>query len=422
MAGPDSGVLRTTLLPGGLRVITDEVPGLRSVALGIWIGVGSRDERAHQAGAAHYLEHLLFKGTPTRSAWDISAQMEAVGGEMNAFTTKEYTCFHARVLAEHLGLAVDITSDVVLRGTLRSADVESERGVILEEIAMHDDDASDLVHDLAAEQVFGGAGLGRPILGTVDSIRSLTRGAIASFHRRHYRPENMVVAAAGGVSHRAVVARVRKAFAGLLDGAQEPYAPRSGATLAIGGAGSRLSRRRPTEQTHLVLTLPGLTRTDERRYALSILNAVLGGGMSSRLFQSVREERGLAYSVYSYVTHFSDAGTLNVYAGCQPERAADVVDLCRAELAALCGGGLTASDVARGKGQVKGSLILGQEDAGARMSRAAKSELLGAGPARMDDLIGRVDSVTVAQVRELAAELLAAEPALALVGPDRRRA
>lgn len=417
MSAPDDGGLRTSLLPGGLRVITDEVPSMRSVALGIWIGVGSRDESPSQAGAAHYLEHLLFKGTPTRTAWDISAQIEAVGGELNAFTTKEYTCFYARVLAGDLGLAVDITSDVVLRGTLRTPDVESERGVILEELAMHEDDASDLVHDLAAEQVFGATGLGRPILGSTDSIRVLSRRAIAAFHRRHYRPANIVVAAAGGVRHATVVRHVRRAFAAASDRECSPVPPRGGPTMQLAFGGLRAVRHHPAEQMHVVLTVPGLPRHDERRYALAVLNAELGGGMSSRLFQTVREERGLAYSVYSYVSHFSDTGTVSIYAGCHPRRTEEVVDLCSEQVELLSAGGITADQVARGKGQVKGSLILGQEDAAARMTRAAKSELLLSDPAGMDEIIRRVDSVTVAQVQDVASALLSSDPAVAMVGP-----
>jgi len=417
VSGPDGSRVRRSLLPGGLRVVTDEVPGMRSVAFGVWIGVGSRDERPTQAGAAHFLEHLLFKGTPTRSAWDISAQIESVGGEVNAFTSKEYTCFYARVLATDLALAVDITSDVVLRGSLRSADVEGERGVILEELAMHEDDASDLVHDLAAEQVYGDSGLGRPILGTTRTIEVLSRAAIAGFHRKHYVPSNIVVAAAGGVRHSAVLRRVRRAFGDVLVEPGDPRPPRAGSTISVRTDVPPIARHRPAEQTHLVLTMPGLPRHDPRRYALGVLNAALGGGMSSRLFQVVREERGLAYSVYSYLSHFSDSGTLSIYAGCQPARAAEVVDLCREQMRTVCAGAVTSEEVARAKGQVKGSLILGQEDASARMSRAAKSELLLGDPVGLDEIIRRVDSVTVSQVRDIAELLLGNPPAVATIGP-----
>ncbi|MGH8971417.1 MAG: M16 family metallopeptidase, partial [Actinomycetes bacterium] len=303
------GLVRRTVLPGGLRVVTEAMPTVRSVTVGIWVGVGSRDEAPSLAGASHYLEHLLFKGTRRRDALEISSAIDAVGGEMNAFTSKEYTCFYARVLDTDLPLAVDVVCDLVSSSVIRSADVDSERGVILEEIAMHEDDPTDMVHDQFAQALFGSGPLGRPILGTVGSIETIGRNAIAGYYHRRYRPQDMVVAVAGNVDHAAVVRLVRKAclLAGLLEGDAVPALPRVGDRRSAGPGGVRVVRR-TTEQANVVLGTPGVSRTDERRFALGVLNAALGGGMSSRLFQEVREKRGLAYAVYSYHAQYADTG------------------------------------------------------------------------------------------------------------------
>jgi predicted Zn-dependent peptidase len=412
------GVIRRTVLPGGLRVITEAIPTVRSVAFGIWVGVGSRDETPSQAGATHYLEHLLFKGTKRRSALDISSAVESVGGDINAFTAKEFTCYYARVLDADLPLAVDVVADMVSSSRIATADVDAERDVVLEEISMRDDDPSDAVHDLVAARLWGSTPLGRPILGTVESISSLSRDVINRYYKRRYRPENIVVAAAGNLDHSRVVRLVASAFeaAGFLDEAAKPAPPR------VGGRGPRARGgvallERPTEQANLVLALPGLSRTDERRFALGVLNAALGGGMSSRLFQEIREKRGLAYSVYSYASQFADAGLMGVYVGCQPKKVDHVLDLCRESLADVAAHGITAEELARGKGQLRGGLVLGLEDTGSRMGRLAKSELVYEELLGVDELLTIIDGVTLDDVREVAAAVLAAAPALAVVGP-----
>jgi predicted Zn-dependent peptidase len=412
------GLVRRTVLPGGLRVITESIPTVRSVAFGIWVGVGSRDETPSQAGATHYLEHLLFKGTKRRAALDISAAIESVGGDINAFTAKEFTCYYARVLDADLPLAVDVVADMVASSRIATADVESERDVVLEEIAMRDDDPSDAVHDLAASRMWGSAPLGRPILGTAESITSLSRAAIHRYYKRKYRPENVVVAAAGNLDHSRVVRLVRSAFdaAGFLDSEADPAAPR------VGGRGPKAYRgvsvlERPTEQANLVLAMPGLSRTDERRFALGVLNAALGGGMSSRLFQEIREKRGLAYSVYSYASQFADAGMMGVYVGCQPKKVDQVLGLAREALADVAEHGITADELARGKGQLRGGLVLGLEDTGSRMGRLAKAELVYHELPSVDELLNTIDAVTLDDVREVAAAVLAGSPALAVVGP-----
>jgi predicted Zn-dependent peptidase len=414
----DGARVRRTVLPGGLRVVTENLPGVRSAAFGIWVGVGSRDETPAQAGAAHYLEHLLFKGTQRRSALEISAEIDAVGGEMNAFTSKEYTCFYARVLDADLPLAVDVVSDIVTSALLRSRDVDSERDVILEEIAMRDDDPGDLVHEEFADAMYGKTPLGRPILGTVETIESITPRAIRAFYKRQYRPENVVVAAAGNVDHATVVRLVRKAFgtAGWLEGDATPTLPRTG-EFRTQGAGDVRVLTKTTEQANVVLGVPGLARDDHRRFALSVLNSALGGGMSSRLFQEIREKRGLAYSVFSFASHYADTGMFGVYAGCMPKKVDEVLEVCRDELVKVAAGGLTDEELERGKGQMRGGLVLGLEDTGSRMSRIGKAELLTGDLLSTAEVLTAIDEVTVDDVREVAGSLLEVTPTLAVIGP-----
>ncbi|MFI5888757.1 M16 family metallopeptidase [Actinoplanes sp. NPDC051513] len=412
------GVRRTTL-PSGLRIITEAIPGSRSASLGVWVGIGSRDETPAMSGASHFLEHLLFKGTHKRTALQISAEIEAVGGETNAFTTKEYTCYYARVLDIDLPLAVDVLCDAVSDSVLEPADVEIERGVILEEIAMHEDEPSDEVHDVFTEAIFGDHPLGRLISGTEESITPMTRTQINGFYRRRYTAPHIVIAAAGSLEHATVVRLVRKALAGTaLDSPDAgPAGPRAGSKRVRHQKPHTVVRNRDTEQAHVVLGGVGIGRHDERRFALGVLNNVLGGGMSSRLFQEIREKRGLAYSVYSYASQYADAGLFGVYAGCAPGKVEEVLDLTRTELARVASKGLTAEEIARGKGMVKGSYVLGLEDSGSRMSRLAKSELLHGDLMSVDELLGRVDAVTADDIDAIAAELLAQPMSLAVVGP-----
>ncbi|MFG1604291.1 M16 family metallopeptidase [Actinoplanes sp. NPDC049265] len=412
--------VRRTVLPSGLRIVTESIPTTRSASVGVWVNVGSRDETATMSGASHFLEHLLFKGTEKRTALDISADIEAVGGETNAFTTKEYTCFYARVLDADLPLAVDVLCDAVAASVLAPADVEVERGVILEEIAMHEDEPGDEVHDIFTESVFGAESpLGRLISGTEATISPMTRTQINSFYRKRYLPPRIVIAAAGHLDHATVVRLVRKALAGTaLDTPAAPPESRRASGRKVRTLPVRtIVRPRDTEQAHLVLGGPGISRLDQRRFALGVLNNVLGGGMSSRLFQEIREKRGLAYSVYSYDTQYADAGVFGVYAGCAPGKVDEVLDLTRAELASVAAKGVTAEEVARGKGMVKGAYVLGLEDTGSRMSRIAKSELLYDDLMPVDELLARVDAVTLDDVNQVASELLGAPMSLAVVGP-----
>jgi predicted Zn-dependent peptidase len=418
-ADGDAAVVRT-VLPGGLRVVTEHLPAVRSAAFGIWAGVGSCDEDHAHAGATHYLEHLMFKGTSRRTALEISAALDAVGGELNAFTGKEYTCYYARVLDADLPLAIDVLSDMVTSSLIEPKDVDAERGVILEEIAMNDDDPSDTVHEAFAAQLFGDTPLGRPILGTVESINSITREQIADHYQARYTPPSLVVAAAGSIQHEAIVAGVRESFAAAAATAAAPDPPRLGglgeAVPGGAGRGVRLVSR-SIEQANLVLGCEGLSRNDDRRFALGVLNAALGGGMSSRLFQEVREKRGLAYSVYSFASQHAETGTWGVYVGCLPAKADEVLAICQEEIAKVVSGGLTGAELERGKGQLRGSIVLSLEDPSSRMSRLGKAELVYPRLEPVEEILASIEAVTHDDVRRVAAEILDQAKVLAVVGP-----
>ena len=322
------------------------------------------------------------------------------------------------MLDEDLPLAVDVLGDMVTNSLITGDDVEAERDVILDEIAMHDDDPDDVVHNLFAHQAFGDSPLGRPIAGTHDSITTMTREQVLRFYRRHYRPDNLVVSVAGNLDHAKVVRDVRRAFGrqGFLDGDSRPVEPRNSAKARAVTPGESHTTR-PFEQVNVVLGMKGLTRSDDRRYALGILNTALGGGTSSRLFQEVRERRGLAYSVYSFASHHADAGLVGVSVGCLPGKLDDVLATVRTELAKVAAEGITADELARGKGQLRGGLVLGLEDSGSRMSRLGKAELVYDEFLSIDDVIGRIDAVTLDEVREVAREVFGRPEILAVVGP-----
>lgn len=418
-AGIDTGV-RRTVLPGGLRVVTEHLPGVRSASIGVWVGVGSRDEGPTVAGAAHFLEHLLFKATPTRSALDIAETVDAVGGELNAFTAKEQTCYYAHVLDEDLPLAVDLVSDVVLNGLCRPADVDVERQVVLEEIAMRDDDPEDLVGDSFLTALFGDHPIGRPIIGSVESIEGMRAGQLRSFHQRRYTPDRMVVAVAGNVEHDHTVELVHRSFADRLDPAAEP-APRREGRFRPRTLPQLTWSHRDSEQAHLVFGVRAFGRHEgDRRWPLSVLNTVVGGGLSSRLFQRVREERGLAYSVYSSVDTFADTGAFSVYIGCQPENLGEVAALARGVLEEVAADGITDAECARAKGSLRGGLVLGLEDSASRMNRIGRSELSYGNHRSVSETLARIDAVSTDEVTATARALLTRPFAASVAGPYRR--
>ena len=420
-AEQDGGALvRRSVLPGGVRVLTERMPGVRSATVGAWVGVGSRDERDGHHGSTHFLEHLLFKGTGRRTAMDIAAAFDAVGGEANAATGKEHTCYYARVLDTDVPMAVDVILDMVTSALLDGAELEIERGVILEELAMNDDDPSDVAHEQFAAAVLGDHPLGRPIGGTPATIRAVPRDAVHKHYTEHYVPSTLVVTAAGGIDHDALCDQVLDALrAGgwPLDPGASP-APRRATDPAVPATpGAELTVHRATEQANVILGGPALSSSDDRRFALSVLTTVLGGGMSSRLFQEVREKRGLAYSVYAFATGHADTGLLGLYAGCAPSKVDEVVTLLAGEWERFAADGITAAELERAVGQMSGGLVLGLEDTGSRMTRLGKAELVHGELLSQAESLARVRAVTAQDVRDLAAELAGLPRSVVRVGP-----
>ncbi len=407
-----------TVLPSGLRIVTEEVSSVRSAAIGIWVNVGSRDESPAVAGASHFLEHLLFKGTTRRTALEISSSIESVGGEMNAFTSKEYTCFYARVIDTDLPMAIDVISDLITSSVITALDVDAERKVVLEEIAMRDDDPSDLVHDLYAETYYGDTQLGRPILGTIESMNSMSRKSVFNFYKKRYLPQDLVVAVAGNIKHKKVVEMVETALSvnGFLDVTGAPVIrPNTPVKKTIQKSVGLISRT--TEQAHMFYGMEGVARHDDRRFAMGILASALGGGMSSRLFQEIREKRGLAYSVYAYAQQFAGSGQIGFYAGCRPDKALDVLGIIREVLSDVADNGMSHEEIERAKGSVRGSLVLSQEDSGSRMSRIGKNEIVYGHVMSFDGVLEAISKVNESDIREIASAFLTKTPTLALVGP-----
>ncbi len=415
-----ASTVRRTTLPGGLRIVTEYIPSVRSASVGVWVGVGSRDEGPRVAGAAHFLEHLLFKSTPTRSAVDIAQAVDAVGGELNAFTAREHTCYYAHVLDTDVDLAVDLVADVVLRGSCEAHDVELERAVVLEEIAMRDDDPEDTLGDVFLSALFGAHPVGRPVIGSAESVTGMTRSQLHSFHVRRYTPDRMVVAVAGNVDHDEVVALVREHFGRHLVRDRVAVPPRKGTGRVTSEPALEVVNR-DAEQTHMSLGVRVPGRHWKQRWALSVLNTALGGGLSSRLFQEVRETRGLAYSVYSTVDTFSDSGALSVYAACLPERFAEVARVTTDVLAAVARDGITESECRIAKGSLRGGLVLGLEDSGSRMNRLGRSELNFGEHRSIDETLALIDEVTLEQVNSVARRLLNRPFGAAVLGPYRTK-
>ena len=399
-----------TLLPSGIRVVTEHVPGQRAASIGAWIGCGSRHEPDDLAGATHFLEHLVFKGTPTRTALRIAQDFDAVGGDLNAFTTREMTCFHARVAPADTGLAIDTIADMIQHATLTPADVEAERGVVLEEIASHEDVPDEVVYDVFYRALWPDHPLGRPVEGVADTVGAMTPDQIARFLTEYYTPDRTVVSAAGDVNHDEIVELAAAAFADLAPFPSPPVGPPAAIVprLAV--------EERPIEQAHLVYGTRGITRTDERRWALWVLNTALGGGMSSRLFQRIREERGLAYTVASGHQGFADTGIFNIYAGCSSEHLMEVLTIARTTLDEVIADGITDEEFDRARGHVRGTLMLSFDDANAVMSHLGRSALVMDRIDTVEQMLAAVDAVTPADVGAVARDVLGGSWTLAVLG------
>ncbi|MBI2080176.1 MAG: insulinase family protein [candidate division NC10 bacterium] len=410
---PRSPLIRKAVLANGLTVLTERMPAVRSVALGVWIGVGSRDEEASQAGISHFLEHMLFKGTERRSAEAIAQEIEAVGGKLDAFTSREQTCYYAKVLAEHLPLAVDLLTDLLLRPRLDPEDVEKERGVILQEIRMVEDTPDDEVHDLFTQAIWGDHPLGRPVLGRPETLGGLTRDALRAYLAASYRPSRTILAAAGHLDHDRLVRLLEAHLEGW-----NGLAPAAASPLTPVARPATLAKEREVSQVHLCLGVEGLPYAHRDRYALSLVNTVLGGGMSSRLFQEVREKRGLVYSIYSYLASFRDAGLLVVYAGCGEEALEEVIGCIREECARLAGQPIGAEEFRRAKEQLKGSLLLGLEGTTSRMTRLAKMQMYFGRTFSVDTIIRGIEEVTPERFQRVAQACFAGERyTLTTIGP-----
>ncbi|NLN15725.1 MAG: insulinase family protein [Firmicutes bacterium] len=400
-----------TILPNGIRVVTETIPYVRTVSLGFWFRTGSRNETVENNGISHLIEHLMFKGTSTRSAREIAELIDAAGGQLNAFTGKERTCYYARILDEQLPMAAELLADMFLNSVFDPEEMEKEKNVVIEEIRMCEDSPDELVHDLFASAVLGDHPLGLSVLGTEANIRGMKREEVLEFITDYYVPGNLVVAAAGNVAHDQVVDQVTRYFSAL------PSRPLPNSLAPVDEPGKAAFRYKDIEQVHLCIGGLGVPRHDEDKFAVYVLDVILGGGMSSRLFQQLREERGLAYSTYSYHTCFQDAGVFGVYVGTGPENVPQVVRIIQDEFDRLMQEGVTPEELHRGKEQLKGSLMLGLESTAARMSRIAKSELFYEAILTPDEVAARIDAVTVESVQRVAQRLLSSPLTAAAIGP-----
>jgi predicted Zn-dependent peptidase len=408
------GEYRKTILPNGIRLVTEWIPHVRSVAVGVWVDTGSRFEPSDRSGISHFIEHLVFKGTESRSAEDIARAVDSVGGQMDAFTTKEHTCFYVTVLDEHLPLAADLLSDILLHPRFDADDIEREKTVVLQEFAMVEDTPDDVIHDLFAERVWPQHPLGRPILGDRKVVQALDRGTLLDYFRTEYCPERITIAAAGHVRHEQLVDLLGKRFLDF----RQPRMPRTADSPVL--VKSLDVVERALEQVHFVLGGVGLEQDAPERYTLFLLNTIFGGSMSSRLFQVVREREGLVYSIHSGNVAFRDSGLFYVYAGAEPAQFQRVVDLTLREFRSLRAEGVTVDELRRAKDHLKGSLMLSLESTGSRMTRIAKQELYFQRPFTFDEILGDIERVTMQDVRALGERLLDGPLSLVALGPKSR--
>jgi predicted Zn-dependent peptidase len=389
------------VLPNGIRFLTERMPHVRSVSIGVWLARGSRHEPQEQSGIAHFVEHMLFKGTSTRSAEDIAQEIDSIGGQMDAFTAKEYASYYIKVLDEHLPLAVEVLADIVMRPAFRADDIEREKKVVLEEIKMVEDTPDDLVHELFTENFWADHPLGRPILGTKETVEALTADGLRQYFQRAYSAPNLIIAATGNIEHEKVKELVSRMFEGVpLDGEPLSDAPPQVIPKII-------IRNKELEQSHVCLGTPGYQQDHRDRYASYVLNTVLGGSMSSRLFQNVREKRGLAYAVFSGLSAYRDAGSITIYAGCANDAVGELIDVVIGELRRIKDEPLPASELQRAKDHLKGSLMLNLESTSSRMSHLARQEIYFDRQFGLDETLEGVERVSIADIQRVARDLFA---------------
>jgi predicted Zn-dependent peptidase len=406
-----------TELDSGERVISEKVPSVRSVSIGFWIGAGSRDERDDRAGVSHFIEHLLFKGSSGYDAQQIAETFDAMGAELNAATSREHTVVYSRVPDRHVEKAIEVMTDMVFAP--RFAELDQEREVVLEEIAMYEDTPQELVHDLFSQAVFGTHALGRPVIGTAEVISSITRRSIGAYHRSMYTGANIVVSAAGNITHDRLLSLLQR-YEG--KSAEARGAPRTRRALTQEPPPGLRFQRKDTEQYHLCIGAPGISRSDRRRFAASTLDSILGGSASSRLFQEIREKRGMAYSVYSFGSQYTDTGLLGIYVGTREENLATCVEICTEQIADIAAGNLRAGELERAKESLKGRIMLSMESTSNRMTRLGKSVISETELLTFDRIFAEIDAVDTESVAELAGVLLAPERLSASgVGPDEDR-
>ncbi|MBV8549832.1 MAG: insulinase family protein [Acidobacteriaceae bacterium] len=412
LASPHTRIIEKAALPNGIRIVTEEMPYVRSVSLGIWIGSGSRIERGPENGISHFIEHMVFKGTKNRSAEEIARSVDSVGGGLDAFTSKELVSFNTKVMDEHLPLAHDILADLVLNPLFREEDIEKEKGVILEEIKMEADQPEFVLHETFISNFWKGQGLGKPILGTKETVKKFSQPMLFDYYNRVYTPRNILITAAGNLEHDKIVRLVRDHFAGLPDRGSLPAeaVPRAHAPIV-------LKKKESLEQVHVAMGVPSYPLAHESRFPLYVLNTVLGGGMSSRLFQNIREKQGLAYAVYSELNLFSDTGCFSVYAGTAVETAKQVVSSVVRELRLLKDELIGEDELRRAKDHLKGSLMLSLESTSSRMSNLARQELYFDRFMSLDEMLESIEAVTRDEVQRIAAEFFTTENlALAMLG------
>lgn len=405
---------RKLILENGIRLVTERIPTLKSVTIGIWVNAGSRDEHSAQAGYSHFIEHMFFKGTTARSATDISREIDALGGEMNAFTTRETTTYYVKVLDQHLPKALDLLADLFLRSRLGKKEIEKEKQVILEEIRMVQDDPEDLVQELHTKLVMGRHPLSRPVLGRESAIMGISRGALLEYIETHYHPEEIVLAVAGNFDQLQLEKTMARTFGRYRHSNRSVSQPRRPPELC----GGVTMKQKPLEQVHLCVGFKGVAAGHKDRYAVYALNSVLGGSVSSRLFQEIREKRGLSYSVYSFLSGYSDSGTITVYAGTRAREVGQVLDLIHREIRKLVRAGIDRAELSRTKDQMKGSLMLSLESSHSRMNKLAKDEMIAGTHTTLEDMVAEIDGVSQQQVSQIAKRLFTSNSiALTGVGP-----